>query len=166
MLNLSDGGWGAAVWCENRLLMYSSNHLVRDCSILNIHIIITQSLLPNQSKHMDMFLRELRVYYAGRLVRTSHTQTHTHACREFPKVKQMLDVLSQQEISSRWWGRRFLSSQQQQLRHTNMHAHMCQWHGSDRNMSYQFTSSGNEPLYLDTVCLFMYFLKFSQFVSR
>lgn len=56
--------------CENRLLMYSSNHLVRDCSILNLHIIITQSLLPNQSKHMDMFLRELRVYYAGRLVRT------------------------------------------------------------------------------------------------
>lgn len=70
-------------------LMYSSNHLVRDCSILNLHIIITQSLLPNQSKHMDMFLRELRVYYAGRLVRTWHTHTHTRTQAEsFPRLNK------------------------------------------------------------------------------
>lgn len=38
---------------ENRTAMYSFNHSVRYCSILNLHILITQMVLLNQSKHMD-----------------------------------------------------------------------------------------------------------------
>lgn len=87
--------------------MYSSNHSVRHCSILNLHIIITQIVLPNQSKHMDMILRELWGYYAGLL---AHTRTPTHAhMHTFPRLnKCQIQISSQQEITSRSWGRSFL----------------------------------------------------------
>lgn len=90
--------------------MYSSNHLVRHCSILNLHIIITQMVLPNQSKHMDIFLRELWVYYAGPLAHTcTHTHTHTRArTHTFPRLNKCQIRSSQQEITSRSWGRSFL----------------------------------------------------------
>lgn len=87
--------------------MYSSNHSVRHCSILNLHIIITQIVLPNQSKHMDMILRELWGYYAGLL---KHTHTHKHAhTPTFPRLnKCQIQISSQREITSRSWGRSFL----------------------------------------------------------
>lgn len=69
--------------------MYSFNHSVRYCSILNLHTIITQMVLPNQSKHMDMILRELYGYYAALL---AHTQTYTRGSH-FPKVKQMPNTI-------------------------------------------------------------------------
>lgn len=86
--------------------MYSSNHSVRHCSILNLHIIITQIVLPNQSKHMDMILRELWGYYAEL---PAQTRTHAH----IPKVKQMPNTnifstrdnqsLMRQVIPPGWW---------------------------------------------------------------
>ena len=92
--------------------MYSSNHSVRYCSSLNLHIIITQMELPNQSKHMDMVLRELRGYYAGALTH-SRTHTHTHAHTHtptFPRLNKCQIRSSQQEITSRSWGRSFLQA--------------------------------------------------------
>lgn len=72
--------------------MYSFNHPVRYCSILNLHILITQMVLPNQSKHMDALLRELHGYYAA------HAHAHprrklTTQHRHFPKVKQMPNTI-------------------------------------------------------------------------
>lgn len=69
--------------------MYSSNHSVRYCSILNLHIIITQMVLPNQSKHMDMILRELCRVLCRAACRHTHKHTHAH----FPKVKQMPNTI-------------------------------------------------------------------------
>lgn len=90
--------------------MYSSNHSVRYCSTLNLHIIITQMVLPNQSKHMDMILRELWGYYAGPLAHTfTQPRTHKHAhTPTFPRLNKCQIRSPQQEITSRSWGRSFL----------------------------------------------------------
>lgn len=125
--------------------MYSFNHSVRYCSVLNLDIIITQMVLPNQSKHMDMILRELHGYYAAHLAHT-RTPTHKHT-RNFPKVKQIPSF--QKEITSHSSSRSFLRAgdplypsgccrfmHQHRHTHTYKHTHLsvtqqrCQ-HGSE-----------------------------------
>ena len=130
--------------------MDSSNHSVRYCSSLNLHIIITQMELPNQSKHMDMILRELWEYYAGALAHSrththihththtyTHTHTHTHTHAHFPKVKQMPNTIfpardnqslmrqvippGQRPLSTSLW--LLLVHASAQLRRTHTHAH-------------------------------------------
>lgn len=77
--------------------MYSFNHSVRYCSVLNLDIIITQMVLPNQSKHMDMILRELHGYYAAQL---AHTRTPTHKHTTFPRLNKCQIPSFQKEITS------------------------------------------------------------------